>query len=399
MTELLLSIAPSALDEAEDNVVQLSLTFAALAVALWATVRYLPSLIERAVHQLDIWIVGDLSVLKRPGAIIGTLFLIGWILTGASISFANGLGSDTSGITEALGDFGRDAGGWIASQATKIAIVVAIAVLVTQGAGRVVPGVIRGIVADRSRPDTLPEEMEKRNTTLSSVVIGAIRWATYAVAAVIILGEIGINVTPIIAAAGVLGIAVGFGAQSLIKDIFAGLFILLEDQYRVGDVVNIAGSGGLVEEVNLRRTVLRDLEFVVHVIPNGQIGVVKNLTKEKSRMMIDVGVAYKEDLDKVISVLNSIGDEMQQDPEWGSIITEKIAVLRVNEFADSSINIRVLGQTLPIRQWDVAGEFRRRVKRRFDEEGIEIPFPHTTLYWGVDQPPLKPSADEVEKAE
>ena len=154
----------------------------------------------------------------------------------------------------------------------------------------------------------------------------------------------------------------------------------------MNDVVNIAGIGGLVEDINLRRTVLRDLDYRQHFIPNGEIRTATNYTKDKSRVNMNVGVAYKEDLDQVIAVLNRVGLELAQDPEWGPLVLDPIQVLRVDDFADSAIEIKVLGETVPIRQWDIAGQYRLRVKKAFDEVGIEIPFPHQTLYWGEGQP-------------
>ena len=142
----------------------------------------------------------------------------------------------------------------------------------------------------------------------------------------------------------------------------------------------------LVEDINLRRTVLRDLDYRQHFIPNGEIRTATNYTKDKSRVNINIGVAYKEDLERVIQVLNRVGDELARDPEWGPLVLDPIKVLRVDNFGDSAIEIKVLGETIPIRQWDIAGQYRLRVKKAFDELGIEIPFPHRTLYWGTGEP-------------
>jgi small conductance mechanosensitive channel len=197
----------------------------------------------------------------------------------------------------------------------------------------------------------------------------------------------------------VAGIAIGFGAQNLVRDFLAGVFVILEDQYRVGDVVRIAGIAGLVEDINLRRTILRDLDGIVHVVPNGEVRTASNFTKEKSRVNLDIVVAYKEDLDRVIEVLNRVGKELSEDPYFGPLITQPIQVLGVNEFQDSGIAIKVLGETRPIRQWEVAREFRKRVKKAFDQEGIEIPFPHRTIYWGtgVESQSRRPSPTEQKK--
>jgi small conductance mechanosensitive channel len=193
------------------------------------------------------------------------------------------------------------------------------------------------------------------------------------------LPELGVNVTPILASVGIAGIAVGFGAQSLVKDVLTGLFILVENQYSKGDVVTLAGISGQVEEVGLRRTVLRDLDGIVHHVPNGEIAVASNLTQEWSRVNMNVSVAYGEDLDKVFEVINRVGHELAADAEFGPLILKAPQVLRVDAFGESGIAIKILGDTEPIRQWEVMGELRKRLKKAFDEEGIEIPFPHVVL--------------------
>jgi small conductance mechanosensitive channel len=197
-----------------------------------------------------------------------------------------------------------------------------------------------------------------------------------------LLLELQINIAPILAGFGVAGIAIGFGAQSLVKDLVAGVFVIMENQYRVGDVVRIADVAGLVEDINLRRTVLRDLDGIVHTVPNGEIRVASNFTKEWSRVNLNVSVAYGEDLDRVISVINRVGKELSEDPEWAPSILTPPKALRVDSLGDSGIEIKILGETKPMRQWDVMGQLRLRLKKAFDKEGIEIPWPHTKVYFG-----------------
>jgi small conductance mechanosensitive channel len=201
-----------------------------------------------------------------------------------------------------------------------------------------------------------------------------------------ILKELGIEIGPILAGVGIAGLAIGFGAQTLVKDFLSGIFVLVENQYNVGDVIKAAGVSGLVEKITLRATTLRDLEGRVHIIPNGSIEVVTNMTKEWSRFLIDVGVAYKEDVDYVMEVLAEVGEGMEKDAEYGRLILEPLAILGVDSFGDSSVNIRVMFTTQPLQQWKVGREFRRRIKNTFDEKGIEIPFPHTTIYLGEGAP-------------
>lgn len=235
-------------------------------------------------------------------------------------------------------------------------------------------------------------EFQKRTQTLGSIVRYALTVVILIVASMTVLKEFGIEIGPLLAAAGIVGLAIGFGAQSLVKDVISGFFILLEDQIRVGDVVQIAGKDGLVEKINLKTTILRDLAGNVHYVPNGQIDVVTNMTKDYSRYVFDIGVAYREDVDEVIEVIKEVDEEMRNDPEFRDDIIEPIEILGLDQFADSAIIIKARTTTMPIKQWRIGREFNRRLKKKFDERNIEIPFPHVTLYMGQDKkgqaPPL-----------
>lgn len=237
------------------------------------------------------------------------------------------------------------------------------------------------------------EASEKRLDTLSSVFRHIIRSSILAVAILMALDQLGIEIGPILAAAGVVGLAIGFGAQNLVHDVISGLFILLEDQIRVGDVVQIAGQGGIVERVNLRMVVLRDLSGNVHFVRNGKIDLVTNMTKDYSFYLFDIGVAYRENTDDVISVAKEVDKSMQDDPGFASDILAPLEILGVDKFADSAVVIKARIKTKPIKQWRVGREFNRRLKLAFDERGIEIPFPHMTVYMGQDKtgdaPPLR----------
>jgi len=225
-------------------------------------------------------------------------------------------------------------------------------------------------------------EREKQAATLGKVLRSIVRLAVWGIASLMVLRELGIEIGPILAGVGIAGIAVGFGAQSLVKDFLAGMFVLIENQYNVGDVVRVAGQAGLVEKITLRATTLRDLEGNVHIVPNGAIDVVTNMTKDYSRFVLDVGVAYKEDVDEVMALLKEIGDEMAADAKYSTVITAPLEVLGVQDLGDSAVVIRVRFTTMPLEQWTVGREFRRRVKNAFDAKGIEIPFPHRTVYFG-----------------
>lgn len=227
-----------------------------------------------------------------------------------------------------------------------------------------------------------PSESAKRVETLIKLVRQGTTLALWILLILLVLREVGVDIAPILAGAGILGLAVGFGAQNLVRDVISGFFLILENQVRVGDVAIINGTGGLVEQVNFRTIVLRDLAGTVHVFPNGTINTLSNMTHTWSAWVFDIGVAYKEDTDRVMEVITKVGKELQQDPEFGHFILEDVEVFGVNKFADSAVEIKGRIKTRPIQQWTVGREFQRRIKYAFDAQGIEIPFPHRTIYRG-----------------
>jgi len=222
----------------------------------------------------------------------------------------------------------------------------------------------------------------KRIDTLIRIFTGIIRITIIVIATLMILSELGMMIGPILAGAGIVGLALGFGGQYLIRDLISGMFIILENQYRVGDVVSFDGTGGLVEDIGLRMTTLRDLDGTVHHIPHGEIKKVSNLSKYYSRVNLNIGISYSSDLEQVIAVINRVGNELADDPKWKESIIEAPQFFRVEDFADSSIVIKIIGKTQPIMQWDVTSELRKRIKIAFDKEGIEIPFPQMVLHRG-----------------
>ncbi|MGB2717065.1 MAG: mechanosensitive ion channel family protein [Vicinamibacterales bacterium] len=218
-------------------------------------------------------------------------------------------------------------------------------------------------------------ERAKRARTLGSVVNKGASVLIVAVAVVMVMKELHLDIGPVLTSAGIAGVALGFGAQWLVRDIISGFFLILEDQVRVGDVAAINGVGGLVEELNLRTIVLRDIEGTVHVFPNGAINTLANKSKDFSYYVMDLGVSYREDPDRVTVVLHRIGQELQSDPSFGSFILAPIEVLGIDAFTDWALQLKVRIKTVPLKQWDVGRELRRRIKKTFDAEGIEIPFP------------------------
>lgn len=267
---------------------------------------------------------------------------------------------------------------WLLNHGTPIALIV----ILTWIARRILKIAISRFEKSLEQKGVVATEREKRSKTLSGIISTTISAIIYTVALMMIITECGVDIAPLIAGAGIAGLAIGFGAQSLVKDVISGFFLIMEDQIRVGDVANVAGVGGLVESINLRTTRLRDVEGKVHIIPNGSIVVATNLTKDWSRALVEIGVAYKENVDNVISVLKEVGEELRNDPAFKEVILEPMTVQGLDSFGDSSINIRLFFKTIPIKQWEVAREFRKRVKKAFDEKGIEIPFPHRTIYMG-----------------
>lgn len=229
----------------------------------------------------------------------------------------------------------------------------------------------------------LPTEAQiKRAHTLTHIVRDVARITIFFVGVMMILSEVGIDLKPLLAAAGLGGLAIGFGAQSLVKDLISGFFILLENSVRVGDVVEVAGVAGVVEEIELRTIRLRDLSGNVYTVPNGVIDKVKNMTKEYSYYLFEIGVAYREDVDEVMALLKDIAAGLQADPDFSADILEPLEMLGVDQFADSAVIIKCRIKTVPVKQWRVGREMNRRIKKTFDAKGIEIPFPHQTIYWG-----------------
>ncbi|MDH3442280.1 MAG: mechanosensitive ion channel family protein, partial [Deltaproteobacteria bacterium] len=242
-------------------------------------------------------------------------------------------------------------------------------------------------VASRSGPGSV-EEREKRTETLVGVFNNGTTVAIIVFGTLMLLQAVGINVTVLLGGAAVVGVAVAFGAQNLTRDYFSGFVMLLENQYGVNDIVKIGGVAGLVERITLRMTVLRDLEGVVHFIPHHEMTTVSNLTHGWSRALFDIGVAYNEDTDHVMKVLVDLGKELRRDPYYGGLMLDDPEMLGVDSFGDSAVVIKYFIKTRPQKQFTVKRELLRRIKRKFDELGIEIPFPHRTVYHrGVDNGP------------
>lgn len=316
--------------------------------------RYLPTL-EKG-FRIIIYLLAGLAILEV------------WNLGGLSW-LSGGLGRQ---VTEAL---------------LTIGLVLILAVVVWE----VVNGAIERRLNRRDSDGVLLEQ-NPRVRTLLPLLRNAFMVVLVVIVSLIGLAEMGINIAPLLAGAGVIGLAIGFGSQALVKDVITGLFILFEDTMAVGDVVNLGGQAGLVEGMSIRTVRLRDLSGTVHTIPFGEVASVSNLTKEFSFYLLNIGIAYREDVDAVIQVIKDLGAELEADPDYGREMLAPIEILGVDAFADSAVVIKARLKTRPIKQWFVGREFNRRMKNRFDELGIEIPFPHMTVYFGEDKDGKAPPA-------
>lgn len=267
---------------------------------------------------------------------------------------------------------------WLVKSGPRILMILIGAFVLHKIVYRTVEKTVRVAVRGKHHISTNAEV--QREDTLIQILTTTLRIAIIITAVIMILPEFNIQIGPIIAAAGVVGLALGFGGQYLIRDLISGMFIILENQYRIGDVIDIDGTDGVVEEISMRKTTLRDLDGTIHHVPHGEIKKVSNLTKDFSRVNLDLGISYNAELEKVIRVINTVGNSMAEDSEWSAAIIKAPQFLRVNDFADSSVVVKIVGETQPLKQWAVAGELRKRLKIAFDKEGIEIPFPQMVLH-------------------
>jgi len=270
---------------------------------------------------------------------------------------------------------------WFMTSGIRVIVIIAIAVGVYFICRPIIRSIIKRMVSHRMAGEE-ETEIRQRIATLSSILVKIAGILILIVAVITILPEFGVNITSLIAAIGIGGLAIAFAAQNLIRDFISGFFILLEDQYGIGDVVSIAGIAGVVEDITLRRTVLRDLDANVHSVPNGKVELSTNMTKQFSRVNLNVSVGYGENLKHVIDIINKVCQEMAEEPQWKDDFITTPSVLRVDNLGDSGIDIKILGDTKPAKQWAIMGELRLRLKNTFDKEGIEIPWPHTKVYFG-----------------
>lgn len=327
--------------------------------------------------EQDTNLVADLTTNSMPPSLTN-------VTDPPSTNFVDALGSSVADGTEKVGAFvtwiQTEAPRWLATEGLAILFTLFLAAIALR-LSKTLASRLTTFLA-RGKRDA---ESQKRADTLSGVIRWILRITIYVIAGMMILKKLGLEIGPIIAAAGIVGLAVGFGAQNLVQDVISGFFILLEDQVRVGDVVNLNDKGGLVERITLRMIVLRDLAGNVHYVRNGQINVITNMTKEYSNYVFDIGVAYRENTDDVIAAVKEVDEALRQDTAFKDDILAPLEVLGVDKFDSSAVIIKARIKTKPIQQWRIGREFNRRMKIKFDEYGIEIPFPHMTIYPGQDK--------------
>lgn len=346
----------------------------ALVVAVAYVVAELVSRVLVAlVGRINAHVPGDIAQRRSTRAALRAVRLLLTLLIAATLIFP---AMSLVGIRSRVGMTPERLADWAAGSGLRIALIGLLAWLVTHVVGLLVKRIHMEVGAS---PTIDVIERAKRAQTLGSLIQNTVYTLVSTIATLMILRELAVDITPILTGAGIVGLAVGFGAQSLVKDIISGFFLILENQVRVGDVANIDGTGGLVERITLRTIILRDETGTVHVIPNGSIQRLSNLTKDFSFYVTSVSVAYREDTDRVAKVLVGVAESMLEDPAFAPFMLGPLEVLGVDRFSESSVDIKVRLKTVPIKQWVVGREFLRRLKQAFDREGIEIPFPYRNL--------------------
>ena len=269
---------------------------------------------------------------------------------------------------------------WITGHGPNILATIVLALVLRKFGKILMARIIRRVIVIDSASKKEKESEKKREDTLIRVLSSLLDVLVFIIAVAIILEEIGIAIGPLLAAAGIAGLALGFGGQYLIRDLITGFFIIAENQYRIGDVVCFDGTCGSVEDISMRMTTLRDLDGVVHHIPHGEIKKVSNLSKYFARNNLDVRVPYDCNLEKVIKVIDKVGEDLAKDPEWADKILKTPQFLRVNNFGESAIIVKIVGETRSLKQWAVTGELRKRIKIAFDKEKIKIPLPQVVVH-------------------
>lgn len=342
-----------------------------LAIALAATLAGAAALATGRIARRLLIAVGREPALAEPLA-RGTVRIVRTMTFAVVFAVFAFPALNLAGVDLRVGLHPQQLGRWAAETGIRIVALLLLAFAVV----RILSAVIVRAEREMSLGTGLDAlERRKRAQTIASVVRRALAVLIWATAVLIVLRELDVDITPVLTGAGIVGLAIGFGAQTLVRDIITGFFLIIEDQVRVGDVALVNGTGGLVEQINLRTIVLRDFEGVVHVIPNGEIKTLANRTKDYSYYVINLGVDYDADTDRVMTLVREAGADLMADPFFAPSILEPVEVLGVDDFKDSSVSLKFRIKTVPLKQWEVGRELRRRIKRVLDREGIRIPSP------------------------
>jgi small conductance mechanosensitive channel len=300
---------------------------------------------------------------------IGTLLLLATVVAFPAM--------DMAGVRVPEGVQSEQLWQWLAAHGIRIVVILVIAAVLVRLTAAVALQAERDL-GTGAGPAAL--ERRKRAHTVGNLVRRVIAVLIWTMALLMVLRELDVDITPVLTGAGIVGLAVGFGAQTLVRDVITGFFLILEDQIRVGDVARVNGTGGLVEELNLRTIVLRDAEGTVHVFPNGEIKTLANQTKDFSYYVIDLPMGYNDDSDSTVDAVRVAAADLAADPAFAASILEPLEVLGVDAFGDSSVTLRIRIKTVPLKQWEVGRELRRRIKKVFDQRGIRIPHPQLTVH-------------------
>jgi small-conductance mechanosensitive channel len=345
-----------------------------LALTLAVSVAVLLALIAGSIaRRLFALVDQDGSQLRLARGTVRLVRLLTFVIGLVVLAFP---ALDMAGVPLPVGLDSADLGRWAAQTGVRIVGLLVLALAVV----RLLNALIARTERDLATGDDLDAlERRKRAQTVAGLARRALSGIIWTVAALMVLRELDVDITPVLTGAGILGLAVGFGAQTLVRDVISGFFLILEDQVRVGDVASVNGTGGLVEQINLRTIVLRDEEGVVHVFPNGEIKTLANRTKDFAYYVINLGIEYDEDTDRVLTVVKEVAEDLKTDQEFGPSMLEPLEVLGVDDFGASQVTVKVRVKTAPLKQWYVGRELRRRIKKAFDARGISIPPPQMSI--------------------
>jgi small conductance mechanosensitive channel len=353
-----------------------------LALALAATLAAAAAIATGSIARRLFHLAGRGELVKEPLArrtlriAAGLTFLLVFL----ALAFP---ALDWAGVGPGVGMDSQDLGRWAARTGLRIVALLLLAFIIV----RLISAVITRAEQDIDVGTGLDAlERRKRAQTVASLVRRALSGLIWTCAVLIVLRELDVDITPVLAGAGILGLAIGFGAQTLVRDVITGFFLIVEDQVRVGDVATVNGIGGLVEQINLRTIVLRDVEGVVHVVPNGEIKTLANRSKDFAFYVIDLGIEYDADVDQVIELIKEAGADLQKDPGYAPSILEPVEVLGVDAFAQSSVTLKMRIKTVPLKQWEVGRELRKRVKIVMDRAGVRMPFPQLQVHITRERP-------------